>query len=104
MPVAAWPGTRSEYIDPIAASWRTPSTRTYGRRVIEPDSLPNLVTNLDDPECAAASPTGDYVRTRYALDKLAASPNVYTTSNRHTPAGSAGTTIESRPDDSAARW
>ena len=37
--------------------------------VIEPDSLPNLVTNLDDPKCAAAS--DDYQNgIAYAVEQL----------------------------------
>lgn len=71
---------RTEYIDAIASIMRRPEYQ--GIRivtVIEPDSLPNLVTNLRDPECAQASSTGIYVQgVQYALDKLHAIPNVYT--------------------------
>jgi cellulose 1,4-beta-cellobiosidase len=69
---------KSEYIDPIAAMLG--ESKYEGIRfvtVIEPDSLPNLVTNSSDSKCAAAAP---YYRegVKYALDKLHAIPNVYT--------------------------
>lgn len=68
----------SEYIDPIVdmlgeskyADIRIAAT-------IEPDSLPNLVTNTSEPLCQQAAP---YYRAgvKYALDELHALPNVYT--------------------------
>jgi len=71
---------RTEYIDPIVAIMSRPEYR--GIRivtVVEPDSLPNLVTNLSDPECSQASSTGIYVAgVQYALNRLHALPNVYT--------------------------
>src|SRR4051812_27104608 len=71
---------RTEYIDVIAGIMARPEYQ--GIRitlVIEPDSLPNLVTNLSDPECSQASSTGIYVQgVQYALNKLHAIPNVYT--------------------------
>ena len=46
--------------------------------IIEPDSLPNLVTNLSDANCAQANSSGAYVDgVQYALNKLHAIPNVY---------------------------
>ena len=40
---------------------------------------PNLVTNLDDPDCAKVQQDGTYVDgIRYALQKFADMPNVYT--------------------------
>jgi len=46
--------------------------------VIEPDSLPNLVTNLNDANCSQANSSGAYVNgVQYALNKLHAIPNVY---------------------------
>ncbi|MFF3030973.1 glycoside hydrolase family 6 protein [Streptomyces rubiginosohelvolus] len=72
---------KSEYIDPIAAAFADP--KYAGIRiatVIEPDGLPNLVTNVaTDPECQAAKESGIQVdAVRYALNKLHAVPNVYT--------------------------
>jgi cellulose 1,4-beta-cellobiosidase len=71
---------RTEYIDPIAAALADPryaSLRVV--TVVEPDSLPNLVTNPAVAECAEANASGAYVKgVQYALDKLHAVPNVYT--------------------------
>jgi cellulose 1,4-beta-cellobiosidase len=70
---------KAEYIDPIAAILADPkyrSLRIVG--IVEPDSLPNLVTNLSKPKCAEASSSGAYVQgIQYALNKLSAIPNVY---------------------------
>ncbi|MFC0627779.1 glycoside hydrolase family 6 protein [Kribbella deserti] len=68
---------KTEYIDPIAAILADP--KYQGIRIaatIEPDSLPNLITNISHPECQQAAP---YYRegVKYALDKLHAIPNVY---------------------------
>ncbi|MFC5472155.1 glycoside hydrolase family 6 protein [Cohnella suwonensis] len=71
---------KTQYIDAIASVFA--DTKYQDIRivtVIEPDSLPNLVTNLNDPECAQANSTNIYRdATRYALDTLHAIPNVYT--------------------------
>ena len=71
---------KTDYIDVIADLFAKP--KYEGIRivtVIEPDSLPNLVTNLSTPACAAANSTNIYRdATRYALDQLHAVPNVYT--------------------------
>jgi cellulose 1,4-beta-cellobiosidase len=71
---------RTEYIDRIAAIMARPAYSTIRIvTVVEPDSLPNLVTNLSDPECAQANSTQIYAQgIQYALDKLHAIPNVYT--------------------------
>jgi len=70
---------KASYIDPIVAVMSLP--KYAGLRivnVIEPDSLPNLVTNLDDPDCGLASSSGIYVSAiQYALNRLHALPNVY---------------------------
>ena len=68
------------YIDPIAEIFSDPK---YGDirivAVIEPDSLPNLVTNLSTPACALAKSSGEYIEgIQYALNKLHQIPNVYT--------------------------
>jgi cellulose 1,4-beta-cellobiosidase len=71
---------RTRYIDPIASIL---AKAKYAKlrivTIVEPDSLPNLVTNLDLPKCAEASTSGAYVKgVQYALNKLHALPNVYT--------------------------
>ncbi len=66
------------YIDPIAALLAAPkyaSLRIVA--VVEPDSLPNLVTNTSIPACATAGPLYE-PGVEYALDALHAIGNVYT--------------------------
>ncbi len=70
---------KSSYIDPIASIL---SQSKYANlrivAIIEPDSLPNLVTNLSMAKCAEANSSGAYVQgIQYALNKLHAIPNVY---------------------------
>jgi cellulose 1,4-beta-cellobiosidase len=70
---------KSQYIDPIAA---TMGQSKYSNlrivAIIEPDSLPNLVTNLNIAKCAEANSSGAYVQgVQYALNKLHAISNVY---------------------------
>ncbi|MER6827986.1 glycoside hydrolase family 6 protein [Streptosporangium sp. NPDC000563] len=71
---------KTEYIDPIAAIMA--ESKYAGLRIstiIEIDSLPNLVTNLNLAACQEAKDSGAYVNgVRYALDKLSAIKNVYT--------------------------
>jgi cellulose 1,4-beta-cellobiosidase len=71
---------KSQYIDVIAGIMG--QAKYAGIRivlVVEPDSLPNLVTNLNLTACANANSTGIYIQaTQYALNKLHALPNVYT--------------------------
>ncbi|WP_439647988.1 glycoside hydrolase family 6 protein, partial [Cohnella mopanensis] len=71
---------KTQYIDAIASIFALPAYKDIRIvTVIEPDSLPNLVTNLSDPACGQANSTNIYRdATRYALDKLHAIPNVYT--------------------------
>ena len=68
-----------DYINPIAqilTNFEHTNIRVVA--VIEPDSLPNLVTNLNDANCAQANSSGAYVNgIQYALNKLHAIPNVY---------------------------
>ena len=71
---------RNEYVDVIAGIFSDPkyaSLRIIA--IIEPDSLPNLVTNLSTPACQEATdPTHGYVaNTRYTLSKLYPITNVY---------------------------
>lgn len=71
---------KTQYIDVIADVFSNPKYQSIRIvTVIEPDSLPNLVTNLSDPKCAQANSTNIYRdANQYALDKLHAIPNVYT--------------------------
>ncbi|WP_458125499.1 glycoside hydrolase family 6 protein [Paenibacillus sp. Z3-2] len=70
---------KTDYIDVIADIFADPKYQDIRIvAIIEPDSLPNLVTNLSTPACAQASSTGIYeAGVKYALDKLHAIPNVY---------------------------
>jgi cellulose 1,4-beta-cellobiosidase len=67
----------TQYIDPIASilsQFATSNLRVVA--VIEPDSLPNVVTNQSKPACQTATPYYEQ-GTTYALNKLHAVPNVY---------------------------
>ncbi|WP_159666183.1 glycoside hydrolase family 6 protein [Streptomyces mexicanus] len=75
---------KSDYIDPIASILS--DSKYAGLRiatVIEPDSLPNLVTNAGGTNttteaCTTMKANGNYEKgVSYALDKLGAIPNVY---------------------------
>ncbi|MEU6809853.1 glycoside hydrolase family 6 protein [Streptomyces sp. NPDC046831] len=75
---------KSEYIDPVASILS--ESKYAGLRiatVIEPDSLPNLVTNAGGTNtttdaCVTMKSNGNYEKgVSYALDKLGAIPNVY---------------------------
>ncbi|AVQ05843.1 TPA: 1,4-beta-cellobiosidase [Xanthomonas vasicola pv. zeae] len=70
---------KTEYIDVIAATLANPKYKDLRIvNIIEPDSLPNLVTNQSTPACGQAASTGIYEEgVKYALDKLHAIPNVY---------------------------
>jgi cellulose 1,4-beta-cellobiosidase len=68
-----------DYINPIARILTDYShTNIRVVAVIEPDSLPNLVTNESVANCATANSSGAYVDgIQYALNALHAIPNVY---------------------------
>ena len=70
---------KKEYIDAVAGIFADPKYKDIRIvAIIEPDSLPNLVTNMSTFSCAQAANTGIYERgIQYALDKLHAIPNVY---------------------------
>ncbi|HEY8940321.1 MAG TPA: glycoside hydrolase family 6 protein [Cellvibrio sp.] len=71
---------RTEYIDVLADIFSDSKYRNLRIvAIIEPDSLPNLVTNLSDADCQLATDATDgYVaNTRYTLNKLSQIPNVY---------------------------
>jgi len=70
---------RTEYIDAI---FNTISQSQYSNlrivMVIEPDSLPNLVTNLSFAKCSEAQSTGAYVQgVQYAIGTLRSLNNTY---------------------------
>jgi len=69
----------AQFIDPIASIMSNPKYSSLRiAAIIEPDSLPNLVTNTSVPACAEAQSSGAYVQgVQYALNKLHAIPNVY---------------------------
>ncbi|NED86772.1 glycoside hydrolase family 6 protein, partial [Streptomyces sp. SID11233] len=74
----------SEYIDPIADILADPAYASLRIvTLIEPDSLPNIVTNAggtagSTPECATMKENGNYEKgVGYALHTLGAIPNVY---------------------------
>ena len=70
---------KTEYIDAIYAVIDRP--QYSGLRivmVIEPDSLPNLITNLSFPKVAEANSTGAYVQgVQYAIGTLRSLTNTY---------------------------
>lgn len=70
---------KAEYIDPIAEILGDSKYRDLRIvAIVEPDSLPNLVTNTAKPKCAEAKSSGAYVQgIQYALNKLSAISNVY---------------------------
>jgi cellulose 1,4-beta-cellobiosidase len=70
---------KSEYIDKI---YSVISQSKYNGlhivMVIEPDSLPNLITNLSFAKCAEANSSGAYVQgVQYAVSTLRSIPNTY---------------------------
>nr|WP_308210529.1 glycoside hydrolase family 6 protein [Actinomadura luzonensis] len=72
---------KTEYIDAISAILRDSAYANLRIvTIIEPDSLPNLVTNINSFEkCREANGTGGYRDgVRYALNQLHAISNVYT--------------------------
>jgi cellulose 1,4-beta-cellobiosidase len=68
----------TQYIDPIAAAIAAhPNLRVIA--IIEPDSLPNMITNLGVSACANVNSQTLYQRgTAYTLTKLHALSNAYT--------------------------
>ena len=70
---------KTEYITPIAKILSDPKYKNIRiAAVIEPDSLPNLVTNTSDPDCQEAAGPGGYVEaTQFTLNTLYDIPNVY---------------------------
>jgi cellulase/cellobiase CelA1 len=70
---------RTEYIDPLTEILSDPQYDSLRKvAIVEPDSLPNLITNLNEPRCAEANASGAYVEgIQYALDQLYPIPNTY---------------------------
>jgi cellulose 1,4-beta-cellobiosidase len=73
------PRYKAEYIDPIAAILSDPAYAALRIiTIIEIDSLPNLVTNLNVAACSTVNSNGAYVNgVGYALNTLGNIPNVY---------------------------
>ncbi|GAA1761684.1 glycoside hydrolase family 6 protein [Luedemannella helvata] len=71
---------KTEYIDPIYAIMNQSKYASLRiSTIIEPDSLPNLITNLSFAKCAEANSTGAYIDgVAYAAGKLRSISNVYT--------------------------
>jgi len=53
---------RTNYIDPLAALFKQYCASTPIRLVIEPDSLPNLATNMGDPHCSNTATQASYTK------------------------------------------
>lgn len=70
---------KAQFIDPIVSILSNPKYANIRIvAIIEPDSLPNLVTNLNLQPCALANSSGAYVQSiQYALTHLHQIPNVY---------------------------
>jgi len=70
---------QAEYIDVIRSIMAQPKYANLRiALIIEPDSLPNLVTNLSTPACSEANGPGGYVDgIRYAVSQLSSLPNTY---------------------------
>ncbi len=69
---------KTEYIDPIVDLLSDPKYQDLRiSATIEPDSLPNLITNMSEATCQQSAP---YYRegVKYALDELKTMDNVYT--------------------------
>lgn len=63
----------NEYIDPLAVTVKEYCGKVPMVLIVEPDSLPNLVTNLDDPKCGStATKTAYRTGITYAVKTLAA--------------------------------
>lgn len=70
---------KNEYITPLVSILADPKYKNIRIvAIIEPDSLPNLVTNLSDPDCQEAAGAGGYVEaTQFTLNALYPLNNVY---------------------------
>ena len=70
---------KAEYIDVIANTISNPAYANLRIvTIVEPDSLPSLVYNLQSPACQEANTSGAYVQAiQYALNKLHFIQNVY---------------------------
>jgi cellulose 1,4-beta-cellobiosidase len=70
---------KNEYVNPIVNILSDVAFRNLRIiAIIEPDSLPNLVTNANVPKCQEAAGAGGYVEaTQYTLNQLYPLTNVY---------------------------
>lgn len=68
-----------EFIDPIFYTVADPLYKDIKIvTIIDPDALPNLITNMDIPECQEAAGPGGYIDgIQYAVSALSRIPNVY---------------------------
>ena len=80
---------RTQYIDRIAEILgRSAYAGLRITAVIEPDSFPNMITNLSVPACAAVNQGKIYEQgIQYALRRLSALPNVYLYLDNRAPSG-----------------
>ncbi|KAJ3033930.1 hypothetical protein HDV00_005643 [Rhizophlyctis rosea] len=68
---------KTKYIDPIVAKFSARPSNIRLVLVIEPDSLPNIATNLGQQACDSQSQTDYMAGVAYAIAKLSAIPNTY---------------------------
>ncbi len=69
---------REEFVDPIAATLAEPKYQSLrGIVILEPDSLPNLVTNLESHEACRTAAPAYREGIAYALQRFAEVPNAY---------------------------
>jgi cellulose 1,4-beta-cellobiosidase len=65
---------QTQYIDPLAALFGQYDGKVPIVAVIEPDSLPNLATNMGDPHCGNSATVAAYkAGIPYAISQIAAS-------------------------------
>uniref|UniRef100_A0A7S1RZ97 Glucanase n=1 Tax=Alexandrium catenella TaxID=2925 RepID=A0A7S1RZ97_ALECA len=61
----------TDFIDPIADLLKRYSDLVPVAVVLEPDSLPNLATNMDQPRCGSSSTRDSYIQgIRYAMNAI----------------------------------
>lgn len=69
----------TEFIDPVVAILSDPLYRDIRKvMIIEPETLPNLITNLDIPMCSEMNGPGGFVdMIRYVINQLNTVPTTY---------------------------
>ncbi|KAJ3051123.1 hypothetical protein HK097_007908 [Rhizophlyctis rosea] len=68
---------KTQYIDKVVEEFKKKPSHIRLVLVIEPDSLPNIATNLGTMQCNSQSETDYYAGVAYAIAKLSALPNTY---------------------------